>query len=691
MSKAVQPRLKTMLSEGLHLHQEGDLLGAEQAYLAILTHDPQHADALHLLGLLKGRIGLHVEGIRLIEQAISLNPRSSIYHNNLGNLKVKRGDKPGAEESYRRAIAEDSRNADAYLNLGMLLDGLSLHAQAHTCFVASLNINPHSLETHMSMGRLEEANNNSQAALQSYANAIRIDARFTRGHLAVGNLYYRLEQLDKAEQSYRAAIAIDPSFADGYFNLAKLTASKGNLREAVMLYEQSIILAPYDAADAYNNMGVLLSELHLHDDAVAAYRKAVELRLDFDDAFVNMGKELTTFGDEQLGIEMLWKAIRLNPANASAFLQLGATSQKRGLLADAVRFYRQSLEQDSHLRGARRNLGVALSYQGDLEGLQLLEALVHEQPLDPYDHWTWAEHLLLHGNYEQGWEEYEWRMRVETLASQHRNFDKPRWAGEPLDGKAILIYAEQGQGDTLQFVRFAKIAAERGGRVILEVQQSLQRLLKDLSCISQCIAQGDPVPDFSVYAPLMSLPFILKARPETVPPLLLSSMAALTIPASDYKHRLQVGIAWAGNPKHSRDRLRSTRLSQWAALADVEGVDFISLQAGDAASQMEEASHKIRFVATCSTATDFADTAALITQLDLVISVDTAIAHLAGAMGKPVWILLYNFGDWRWGLEQTHTEWYSSARLFRQSDPPDWNRVLLDVAASLRQHRDAQL
>jgi hypothetical protein len=292
------------------------------------------------------------------------------------------------------------------------------------------------------------------------------------------------------------------------------------------------------------------------------------------------------------------------------------------------------------------------------------------------------EHLLLHRNYAEGWKEYEWRIEVEDLRSQHRHFDKPRWLGEPLDGKTILLYAEQGHGDTIQFSRFAKIVEERGGVVILEVQRSLQRLLKDIPGVSQCIAQGEAVPEFSVYAPLMSLPYILEA--PIPPPADLALPAAFAIQAGNSKPRLRAGIAWAGSPKNSRDRLRSTRLSQWAELASIDGVEFISLQGGEAASQAGEASNHLRFVAAWSTAADFTEAAALIAHLDLVITVDTAVAHLAGSMGKPVWILLSTFADWRWGIQGTQTEWYPTARLFRQSDPRDWNTVFLDVASSLR-------
>jgi len=247
----------------------------------------------------------------------------------------------------------------------------------------------------------------------------------------------------------------------------------------------------------------------------------------------------------------------------------------------------------------------------------------------------------------------------------------------------LLIHAEQGQGDTLQFSRYATLVAQRGGRVILQVQSRVHRLLKDLPGVAQCIRQGDDVPDFSVCAALMSLFFLYGATPETIPPpATLSPLKAVAPTASNH---LRVGIAWAGSPAHVKDRSRSTRLAQWAPLAEVAGVVFSSLQGGEAASQTDEASNPFEFVGDSRGDTDFADTAESIAQLDLVVTVDTSIAHLAGSMGKPVWILLDKFSDWRWGLGAEKTPWYPTARLFRQSHAGEWKSVLIEVKSNLQQ------
>jgi tetratricopeptide (TPR) repeat protein len=684
MTETMQQSIGSMVAQGLQFHQRGDLARAEQVYLAILMREPQNADALHLMGSVRGRQGLTAEAIRLMEKAIEANPRVSIYHNNLGNLKATAGDIVGAEESYRSAIKADRKNASAHLNLGKLLEGRSLTAKARECYVASLRLDSRSVEAHMSLGRLEESEGKARAALQSYCNAVRIDPMYAAGHLAVGNAQVKLKALEKAEESYRTAIALDPNYADALFNLANTVRELERPKDALEWYRRAIALPGPVGADTYNNYGLTLSDLNQHEEAEAAFRRAIELRPDLDDAYFNLGKELTTFGDRAVGMEMLRRAIEINPGNASAYLQLGTALHAQGFLQDAIAANRKALELDPSCQITRRNLGMVLASRGDAEGLDILDAMVRENPESVDLHWTRADKLLLHGRYEEGWREYEWRIQVEDLKWQHREFDVPRWAGEPLAGKKVLLYTEQGFGDTLQFARYARLLAERGGTVILEVQPGLKRWCAALPGVAECLALGEPLPKFDLYAPLMSLPYIL-GMGSTIPLPVAPWFEEGHTDEERGKAKLQVGMVWAGNPKHVLDQLRSTKLTEWSGLAKIAGVEFTSLQVGGPAAQIEEGGHGFEFADDCRGVRDFGDTAAVVAGLDLVITVDTAVAHLAGSMGKPVWILLYNVVDWRWGLEKASTPWYPTARLFRQTTPGDWSQVFAEVETSLRE------
>lgn len=682
---SLQQSIPGMVAQGLQFHQRGDLGRAEQMYLAILAREPQHPDALHLMGSIRGRQGLTAEAIRLMERAIEANPRMSAYHNNLGNLKAAVGDIAGAEESYKRAIKVDRKNADAHLNLGKLFHSESRPKEARESFIASLRLAPRSVEAHMSLGRLEESEDKMKAALQSFSNAVRIDPKYEPGHLAVGNAHAKLGALDKAEASFRAAIAIDPQYADAYFNLANMLRAQKKSAEAVVFYRIAIDRSTANNADIYNNFGLALSDLKLHAEAEEVFRKAIELRSGFDDAYFNLGKEMTTFGDAVAGMEMLRKAIEINPRNASAHLQLGTALHAQGFLHESIAANRVAMELDPACKITRRNLGMVLSHVGEVEGIEILESMLIEHPESVDLHWTLSNRLLLHGRHEEGWREYEWRLKVEDMMWQHRDYGVPRWMGEPLDGKRILLYKEQGFGDTIMFARYVQLVVERGGTVILEVQRGLRGWCEALPGVTEVIEHEDPLPQIDLFSPLMSLPYILEMGGTTPAPV------APSIPALEAKDRresgakLQVGIAWGGNPKHIHDLLRSTRLTEWSGLAKVEGVEFTSLQVGPPATQIEEGGHGFEFVGDYRDMRDFGNTAAVVAGLDLVITVDTAVAHLAASMGKPVWILLYNVVDWRWGLEGARSDWYPSVRLFRQTTPRDWSGVFGELESSLQE------
>jgi hypothetical protein len=294
---------------------------------------------------------------------------------------------------------------------------------------------------------------------------------------------------------------------------------------------------------------------------------------------------------------------------------------------------------------------------------------------------------LVTGDFERGWVEYEWRRKAPSARITARDFPQPLWLGEDgIAGKTILFHSEQGFGDTIQFCRYVPLVATRDVRVIMEVEEPLRELIAGLAGTTQVIAKGDPLPDFDFQCPLPSLPLAFKTRPETIP----SSAPYLHVPtqALEYwgallgtKRSPRIGLAWAGNAKHVRDGERSMRLCDLLPLLDIDAT-FVSLQkevrAGDA--EMLASCDMLQFSQELG---DFSDTAALISQLDLVISVDTSVAHLAGALGKPVWILLTHAPDWRWLLDRDDSPWYPSARLFRQHETREWGSLTMRVRQAL--------
>jgi Flp pilus assembly protein TadD len=463
---------------------------------------------------------------------------------------------------------------------------------------------------------------------------------------------------DSAVQMLSRAVQLRPDDAEAHSNLGNFLRELGRLDEAIAACRRAIELRP-DIAEAHNNLGNALNDHKLLDEAIAAYQRAIQLRPDYAEACGNLGLALTVAGRFQEAIAACRRAVRIKDNDADAHWHLGDALRGAGLGAEAIAEYRRAIALQPDFAEAHLNLSLT---------------------------------LLLRGDFQQGWPEFEWRQKTRTH-SMSLNFSQPRWNGQGLEGKTILLHAEQGFGDTIQFVRYAPLVAGRGGRVILLCPHDLVRLLDGFAGLQQVIAGGAALPRFDVHCPLLSLPQAmgtdcLAAIPADVPYLRPPSddQAAwkARFPADDAK--LKIGLAWAGQPGHLNDRNRSLPLARFDGLSSVEGVQFYSLQKGDAARQT--ASSKLPLVDWTSELRDFADTAALIANLDLIISVDTAVAHLAGAMGKPTWVLLPLAPDWRWMMDRDDSPWYPTMRLFRQRRMGDWADVIASMAAQLRIESD---
>jgi hypothetical protein len=296
---------------------------------------------------------------------------------------------------------------------------------------------------------------------------------------------------------------------------------------------------------------------------------------------------------------------------------------------------------------------------------------------------------LTQGNFRVGWSEYEDRRGTPQFLRDRRTFSQPLWKGEPLEGSRILLYAEQGLGDTLHFVRYVPLVAARGGKVVLEVPSRLHRLLASTSGAVEVIRHGEAIPEVDWQCPLLSLPLAFGTELNTIPAK-IPYIYADPLQVEAWRQRLpgnplRIGLVWGGSPLHPHDARRSIALEHLAPLTHLEGATFCSLQAGEPAEQVKQLGPRIHLIDLQDEQKDFADTAAIIANLDLVISIDTSVAHLAGAMGKPVWILLNSSADWRWLLEREDCPWYPTVRLFRQPTPGNWQDVVARVDRELRE------
>jgi Flp pilus assembly protein TadD len=512
------------------------------------------------------------------------------------------------------------------------------------------------------------------------------------GCTSLGLALAQLGKVDEAVVAFRAAVRLQPDSAQAYHNLGVAQAQQGKLTDAVASFHEALRLKP-NYAEAHFNLGNTLRELGQRDQSIASYRQALRHKPDYAETMCNLGLALTEAG--QLGdlgeaVILLKQATRLRPDDVTAHNNLGLALADLGRFAEAEASYEQALRIAPAHAQAHANLGSAYKEQGWLdEAAACYEQALRLDPDSASTHWNLSLTWLQMGDYERGWREYEWRWKRKGAAM--RPFRQPLWDGSPLDGCTILLHSEQGLGDTIQFVRYAALVKQHGGRVVLECPSILLPLFASVPGVDQLVAEGTELPKFDVHAPLMSLPRLLGTTLTTVPADIpyLSPDPALV---ETWHQRLattdgiKVGICWQGNPNHKWDRHRSVPLAQFAPLAALPGVRLISLQKAHGIDQLPASRLPItEFGDDLDRSGAFMDTAALIRNLDLVITTDTAIAHLAGALGAPVWLLLSSIVDWRWLLKREDTPWYPTMRVFRQHTLGDWDSVFARIAAELCQ------
>ena len=464
-------------------------------------------------------------------------------------------------------------------------------------------------------------------------------------------------------------------------NLALALERDGKLAEALSACGRAVELQP-DDLEAYLIMARLLLNLGRMDQAVSMYELASLAAPARSDIQTSLAAALARQGRLEEASAACRRAIELAPRNVGAYLNLGIIRGKSDDLEGAVEAYRQAIGIDPASPEALTNLGVALSNLG--MGDAAIEAsgrALKLRPLDPELRYNHAMLLLLSGDLEAGFGEFEWRLSHPSPQFRPRSFDVPRWRGEPRRGRTLLIHAEQGLGDSLHFARFVPLAARTGGPVVLQVQSPLAELLRGSLDVT-VISRDEPAPPVDLHVPLMSLPHALRTTIETIPadvPYLKPAPAK----AAAWRERLatycglKVGVVWAGSAGHRHDRMRSLPAEAVLPRLLMSGVTLFSLQKEPRAADRAVLDQlRDRVVDLAPQLNNFADTAAAVSALDLVISVDTAVAHLAGALGRPTWILLPHILDWRWLYEREDTPWYPTARLFRQPRSRDWTSVL---------------
>jgi len=540
-------------------------------------------------------------------------------------------------------------------------------ARAQALYEQVLQCQPDQHEALHLLGVIAARTRQFERAVELIGKAIGVDPHNAAAHNDMGVACKALGRWDAALASYDRAIALQPNFAEAYNNRGNVLRNLRQLESALASFDRAIVLRR-TYAEAYNNRGVVLNDLHRWEEALTSYQRALALQPHFANAYSNRGVTLERLNHLEATLADYDQAIAINPSDAQAWANRGNVLRDLGHASAAVASCDRALALEPHLAQAHHNKGLA---------------------------------LLLAGDFQRGWSEFEWRWKYagSPLLQGQRSFAQPLWlGGESIGGKTILLHAEQGLGDTIQFCRYAKQVADCGARVILEVQRPLLEVLKHLDGVTRLVARGDALPDFDLQCPLLSLPLALGTTLTSIPvrvPYLQADPAKVQFWRAQLgtKRRPRVGLVWSGGFRPQQPEIwsvnsrRNIPLLQLAPLA-LPDLEFHSLQKGQPAeSELADLVAKQwdgpQLIDSTGLLVDFADTAALIANLDLVISVDTSTAHLAGAMGKPVWVLNRFDTCWRWLLDRSDSPWYPTVRLYRQARLGDWDTVVRRVREDL--------
>lgn len=618
--------INSWLQEAIQHHGNGDTVTAKELYYKILEQLPDNFEAHFLLGTLYLDSGNMEKAESFLETAISLRPEHVETYNNLAIVFITQSCFERAAECLKQAINYKPDYYDAHFNLGIALQQLGKYKEAIESYQTTTRYEPNHEKAYYNMGVIYHDHQNLNEALKCYTRAVSIKPDYVLAINNLGDVFQKIEKFTEAVACYSKAILLKPDFAEAHYNLGIVYQAIGDWEKAIGGYKNAI-LHKCDYAEAYYNLGNVYNEQWMLDDAVTCFIKAINLK----------------------------------PGYAEAHNNLGEALQRQGKLDEAI-----------------TNYGLAFTCKPDY-----LEAAFNQSIA-----------MLLKGDLKNGWKEYEQRLLIKKY--NKREFRQPKWDGRELHGERLLVHAEQGFGDTFQFVRYLPIIKALGGHVVFECQKGLAHLFKRCNGFDEIIektSEGGGEPESDFFIPLMSLPNIFGTTVDNIPanipyiwadPELINKWKVKIESFTDNdnmpdKKTLKVGLVWAGKSDRKYDKVRSCPLSIFTPLGDIPDIKLFSLQKGVGSEQVTKLAEKFPIV-NLENELDlnlkFADTAAVIANLDLVISVDSAVAHLAGALGKPTWTLIPYAHDWRWLRNRDDSPWYPGMRLFRQTKPMDWEGVV---------------
>lgn len=619
-------------------------------YRELLSRSPQ-AEVFYLLGAACHGLGNTNDALGNLRHALRLQPDHFESHHQLGIVLAQQGKLEEALVHYRRTLELQPNHAWALTNLANVLVLQGQLEDACNCYRRVVALRPDWPQAHHRLALLLRDLGRMVDAEASFRHALRLKPDYFEVHSNFGSLLARLQRYDEAVACHRQAVALKPRAPEAHYNLALALARQEKWEEAVVVYRRVLELRP-NYAEALSNLSAALMALRQFDEAETLCREFLSTHPVAHGVMQNLGAVLAAKNDFAGAKEAYLHALELEPSSLETLSNLAGLHLHQNQPQPAMEYCRKALAIDPHHAEA---------------------------------HLTYALALLAQGELQAAWPHYESRLAREKNLHEVSHV---LWDGSPLAGRTIVIGCEQGFGDALQFIRYAALIKQQGGTVIVDCERPLARLLATAPGVDRVIPRGEQLPPFDVYVPLLSLPRFFDTSLSTIP----APHSYLTPDermVEWWKRELsleggfKIGIAWQGNPKHPRDNERSIALRHFARLANVPGVRVFSLQLGTGSEQLAELGTEAPIVDLSERLGDFHNTGAIVRNLDLVIACDSSAAHLAGAIGVPVWLALAYSPDWRWMLERTDSPWYPAMRLFRQQTRGDWNGVFQQMADAL--------
>lgn len=687
-----------LLQRAVKHHNAGRLLEAELCYRRILEDHAGQSDALHLLGVIAYQHGRLEESLPLLHEAIRHKGDEAAYYSNLGLVLRDLGRLDEAAASLERAVSLQPGFAEAHNNLGTVHRSQGDLPAAIAGYRRALELRRDYAEAAKNLAVALSDQGDDEASIEACRRVLAMEPKNLDIQLRLGLALRKLGEAEQAVEAFQGAIASSPNHVPAHKLLGAAFEDAGDLSSAESAYSRALELDPADS-EAASRLGPILWKQKRFEDAAEVLRAAVERDPANPRLRSDLGLALRDRGSHDEAIACFQEAIRIKPKNVAAYNRLGNTYLAADRYDEAISAFHKAIRLKPDFWESYNNLAVGYRYMS-----QRLDSAVrylrNAQKLKPdYANAYWNEALLLLelGDYERGWERYEWRFQRDN--AKQRPFEEPRWDGSDLAGRSLMLFAEQGFGDTLMFVRYLSPVLERAGagagagagaragNVILEAQPGLRRLLAEAFPKVRVVARGKPLPGFDLQCPLLSLPRMFETRLDSIPAT-VPYIACDREMARRWKTELggvtglKVGLVWAGSPDHQLDRHRSIALPALLPLLEVGGTEWFSLQVGPRSADLQaQEATGIRDLA--PEIEDFADTAAVLMNLDLVITVDTSVAHLAGALGRPVWVLVPYAPDWRWMLRREDSPWYPTMRLFRQPAVGDWESPIAALRSEL--------